>query len=67
MHDSGKKICLQKKSLGVEHHMEQQKRDQALIPGRRKPVAKAAYRLDARFVSRLRQYLAQALYVDIDD
>jgi hypothetical protein len=60
--DSEEKICLQKRELAVEHRVKQQKCDLS----HDKPVAEAAYSLDTRFVSRLCQYLAQALHIDVD-
>ena len=60
--DSEEKICLQQKELAVEHRVKQQKCDLS----HDKPVAEAAYRLNARFVSRLCQQLAQALHIDVD-
>jgi hypothetical protein len=62
MRDSEEKICLQKRELAVEHRVKQHKCDLS----HDKPVAEAAYSLNARLVSRLCEYLAQALHIDVD-
>jgi hypothetical protein len=60
--DSEEKICLQQKELAVEHRVKQQNCDLS----HDKPVAEAAYGLNACFVSGLCQQLAQALHIDVD-